>query len=102
MPTAGGLLLGLLGALGGHVTLFKGLDEVKELSPDPSGRPAGQFATMAVVRTAALAFAATCGFRVGRIFPARARPCAGRRGPLALAVPSAVLGPCRPSPGRAG
>lgn len=39
MPTAGGLLLGLLGALGGHVTLFKGLDEVKELSPDPSGRP---------------------------------------------------------------
>lgn len=68
--TLGGLLLGLLGALGGHLTLFKGLDEVKELAADPDGWSAGRFALMAVVKTAALLAAATCGFRGGRIFPA--------------------------------
>lgn len=68
--TLGGLLLGLLGALGGRLTLFKGLDEVKELAADPSGWTAGQFAGMAVVKTAALLVAAGCGFRGGRIFPA--------------------------------
>ncbi|MFE7324183.1 ion channel protein [Streptomyces sp. NPDC057565] len=100
MLTAGGLLLGLLGALGGRLTLFKGLDEVKELSADPSGWSAGEFATMAAVKTAALVIAATCGFRGGRIFPAvfvgvALGMCAHAlvdTVPLALAVPSAVLG----------
>ncbi|PSK71545.1 ion channel protein [Streptomyces sp. CS149] len=68
--TAGGLVLGLLGALGGHLTLFKGLDEVKTLAGDPDGWSAGEFAGMAVVKMAALVVAATCGFRGGRIFPA--------------------------------
>ncbi|MFJ6464511.1 ion channel protein [Streptomyces sp. NPDC091387] len=68
--TLGGLLLGLLGALGGHLTLFKGLEEVKELTADPDGRSAAEFGLMAVVKTAALLIAATCGFRGGRIFPA--------------------------------
>ncbi|WP_299539521.1 ion channel protein [uncultured Streptomyces sp.] len=68
--TAGGLLLGLLGALGGHLTLFKGLDEVKTLAADPEGWSAGGFAAMALVKTAALLVSATCGFRGGRIFPA--------------------------------
>ncbi|MFH8884895.1 ion channel protein [Streptomyces californicus] len=68
--TAGGLVLGLLGALGGHLTLFKGLDEVKVLAGDPDGWSAAEFAGMAVVKTAALTVAATCGFRGGRIFPA--------------------------------
>ncbi|MFE7038184.1 ion channel protein [Streptomyces atratus] len=68
--TLGGLLLGLLGALGGRLTLFKGLDEAKELAADPSGWSAGQFAVMVAVKTAALLIAATCGFRGGRIFPA--------------------------------
>ncbi|MFE9377692.1 ion channel protein [Streptomyces sp. NPDC006855] len=67
--TAGGLVLGLLGALGGHLTLFKGLDEVKTLAGDPDGWSAGEFAGMAVVKMAALVTAATCGFRGGRIFP---------------------------------
>ncbi|MFF5422618.1 ion channel protein, partial [Streptomyces misionensis] len=67
--TLGGLLLGLLGALGGHLTLFKGLDEVKTLAADPTGWSAGEFAVMAVVKTAALLISATCGFRGGRIFP---------------------------------
>ncbi|MFK0159224.1 ion channel protein [Streptomyces sp. NPDC090493] len=65
----GGLVLGLLGALGGHLTLFKGLDEVAELAKDPEGWSAGQFALMAVVKLAALLVAASCGFRGGRIFP---------------------------------
>ncbi|MEU0355437.1 ion channel protein [Streptomyces cyaneofuscatus] len=68
--TAGGLVLGLLGALGGHLTLFKGLEEVKEITADPDGWSAGEFAVMAVVKAAALVVAATCGFRGGRIFPA--------------------------------
>ncbi|MFG2477951.1 ion channel protein [Streptomyces fagopyri] len=66
----GGLVLGLLGALGGHLTLFKGLDEVTELAKNPEGWSAGQFATMTVVKLAALVVAASCGFRGGRIFPA--------------------------------
>ncbi|MFJ8826248.1 ion channel protein [Streptomyces sp. NPDC102467] len=66
----GGLALGLLGALGGHLTLFKGLHEVGELAADPEGWSAGQFAAMTVVKLAALLIAASCGFRGGRIFPA--------------------------------
>ncbi|MEV0172600.1 ion channel protein [Streptomyces sp. NPDC050803] len=66
----GGLVLGLLGALGGHLTLFKGLEEVGELAADPDGWSAGEFATMTVVKLAALLVAASCGFRGGRIFPA--------------------------------
>ncbi|TWG03995.1 H+/Cl- antiporter ClcA [Streptomyces brevispora] len=98
--TLGGLLLGLLGALGGHLTLFKGLDEVKELAADPDGWSAGQFAVMAVVKTAALLIAATCGFRGGRIFPAVfagaalglcAHALVGGV-PVALAVTCGVLG----------
>jgi H+/Cl- antiporter ClcA len=65
----GGFVLGLLGALGGQLTLFKGLDEVGELASDPEGWSAGQFATMTVVKLAALLIAASCGFRGGRIFP---------------------------------
>ncbi|MDX6363411.1 MAG: hypothetical protein QOC85_2421, partial [Streptomyces sp.] len=66
----GGVVLGLLGALGGHLTLFKGLDEVKTLAGDPDGWSAGRFALMAVVKLVALVVAASCGFRGGRIFPA--------------------------------
>ncbi|MGD6744747.1 ion channel protein [Streptomyces sp. BH106] len=66
----GGLVLGLLGALGGELTLFKGLAEVKEIAASPDGWSAGEFALMTVVKLAALVIAATCGFRGGRIFPA--------------------------------
>ncbi|MFF9350284.1 ion channel protein [Streptomyces sp. NPDC014734] len=98
--TLGGLLLGVLGALGGRLTLFKGLDEVKELAADPGGWSAGQFAMMAVVKTAALLIAASCGFRGGRIFPAvfvgvALGLCAHAlvtQVPVALAVTCAVLG----------
>nr|WP_203644846.1 ion channel protein [Streptomyces sp. SID14478] len=70
MLPAGGLVLGLLGALGGHLTLFKGLEEVKEIAGDPAGRSAGAFAALALVKLVALLVAASCGFRGGRIFPA--------------------------------
>ncbi|GHI05936.1 ion channel protein [Streptomyces cellostaticus] len=70
MLPAGGVVLGALAALGGHLTLFKGLSEIGELARDPEGWSAGQFATMTVVKLAALLVAASCGFRGGRIFPA--------------------------------
>ncbi|MFI9254007.1 ion channel protein [Streptomyces sp. NPDC053069] len=70
MLPAGGVVLGALGALGGHLTLFKGLSEMGELARHPEGRSAGQFAVLAVVKLAALLVAASCGFRGGRIFPA--------------------------------
>lgn len=58
---AGGLVLGLPGALGGHLTLFQGLDEVGELAADPEGWWAGQFATMTVVKLTAMLVAAGGG-----------------------------------------
>ncbi|MFI8192878.1 ion channel protein [Streptomyces sp. NPDC085946] len=70
MLPAGGLVLAALAALGGPLTLFKGLDETAELARDPEGWSAGGFAVLAVVKLAALLVAASCGFRGGRIFPA--------------------------------
>ncbi len=70
MLPAGGLVLGLLGALGGHLTLFKGLEEIKELTANIGGWSSGELAKLAVVKLVALLVAAACGFRGGRIFPA--------------------------------
>ncbi|MFB7369176.1 ion channel protein [Streptomyces sp. NPDC056222] len=70
MLPLGGLVLGLLGALGGPLTLFKGLEQVKELSANIGGYSSGDLAKMAVVKLVALVIAASCGFRGGRIFPA--------------------------------
>lgn len=101
MCGAGGLVLGLLGALGGHLTLFKGLDEVKSLSEHPDHWSAGRLALMAVVKMAALVIAAASGFRGGRIFPAVfagvalglcAHSLFPSAAPLAPAVGCAVLG----------
>ncbi|MFJ8043059.1 ion channel protein [Kitasatospora sp. NPDC096147] len=70
MLTVGGLVLGALGALGGHLTLFKGLDEAKELALEYADYGFGALLGMAVVKLVALVIAASCGFRGGRIFPA--------------------------------
>ncbi|MEU6592695.1 ion channel protein [Streptomyces sp. NPDC046881] len=70
MLPAGGVLLAGLAALGGHLTLFKGLSELGQLARDPGRWSAGQLFTMTVVKLAALLVAASCGFRGGRIFPA--------------------------------
>ncbi|MFF9503566.1 ion channel protein [Streptomyces sp. NPDC014656] len=70
MLPAGGLILGLLGALGGHLTLFKGLHETEELVESIGVYSSGELARLAVVKLAALLVAAACGFRGGRVFPA--------------------------------
>ncbi|MEV5972917.1 ion channel protein [Streptomyces sp. NPDC051921] len=66
----GGLLLGLLGALGGHLTLFKGLTETKEIVEEIGTLDSGELAKLTVVKLAALLVAGACGFRGGRVFPA--------------------------------
>ncbi|MET8945322.1 ion channel protein [Streptomyces sp. NPDC004542] len=73
---SGGIVLGLLGALGGHLTLFKGLAQVAELARSPEGWSAGQYARMTVVKLAALLVSASCGFRGGRVFPSVFVGCA--------------------------
>jgi H+/Cl- antiporter ClcA len=64
---AGGFLLGLLGLVGGEVTLFKGLDEMRQLGT--ANYAVGTLLMFAVVKLAALVVASACGFRGGRIFP---------------------------------
>ncbi|MFI6600742.1 ion channel protein [Nonomuraea sp. NPDC050536] len=67
MAGLGGLVLGVLGVIGGRITLFKGLEQAKELVAGSHG--AGQLALIVVVKLVALIVAATSGFRGGRIFP---------------------------------
>ena len=64
-----GLVLGLFGALGGQVTLFKGLDQVRTLVATADDRSAGALVLVALVKVAAILVAAAAGFRGGRIFP---------------------------------
>ncbi|WP_055603308.1 ion channel protein [Streptomyces aureus] len=70
MLPLGGLALGLLGALGGPLTLFKGLEQTKELTASVGSWSSGELAKLAAVKLVALLVAASCGFRGGRIFPA--------------------------------
>lgn len=65
----GGLLLGILGVIGGDITLFKGLDEMKLLVVDGSFTTS-QLLVITLTKLAALVVAAASGFRGGRIFPA--------------------------------
>ncbi|RJT20309.1 ion channel protein [Buttiauxella izardii] len=64
----GGFLLGVLGLIGGEVTLFKGLDEMRQLSTAQHYSVA-TLLMFAVLKLAALVIASACGFRGGRIFP---------------------------------
>ncbi len=68
--TAGGVLLGVLGAIGGEITMFKGLEQMQQLAQDYTTRSAGDLASITAIKIAALLIAATSGFRGGRIFPA--------------------------------
>ncbi|HID3973963.1 TPA: ion channel protein [Enterobacter cloacae] len=65
----GGLMLGILGAIGGKVTLFKGLDEMQQLAFSQVFS-VSDYLLFALIKLAALVVAAACGFRGGRIFPA--------------------------------
>lgn len=68
--TVGGLLLGILGFIGGPITMFKGLTQMGELLKDPSQYDAGQLAAIAGIKIVALLVAASALFRGGRVFPA--------------------------------
>ena len=70
ITTVGGLILGILGFIGGPITMFKGLTQMGELLKDPSQYDAGQLAVIAGIKIVALLVAASALFRGGRIFPA--------------------------------
>ncbi|HFK3155259.1 ion channel protein [Citrobacter sedlakii] len=65
----GGFMLGVLGVIGGPLSLFKGLDEMQQMAFSQT-LSATDFFLLAVIKLAALVVAAACGFRGGRIFPA--------------------------------
>jgi len=65
----GGFVLGILGVIGGNITLFKGLDEMQQMVFSQTFTVT-DYLLFAVVKLAALVVAAACGFRGGRIFPA--------------------------------
>ncbi|WP_246200563.1 ion channel protein [Agromyces allii] len=67
--TLGGMVLGVLGILGGPITLFKGLEQTGELLKDPSAYSPGQLAAFTGIKVVAMLVAASAGFRGGRIFP---------------------------------
>ncbi|WP_108717722.1 ion channel protein [Miniimonas sp. S16] len=100
MTTLGGVTLGLLGVLGGPMTLFKGLNETGELLTHPSDYTAGQLTAFAGIKLLALLVAAASGFRGGRIFPivfvgaalGLLAPALVPSIPLSLGVACAVLG----------
>jgi H+/Cl- antiporter ClcA len=66
----GGVILGILGSIGGPLTLFKGLDEMKRLTADAASYSAVSLAGLGVIKLVAMLVAGTAGFRGGRIFPA--------------------------------
>jgi H+/Cl- antiporter ClcA len=70
MLTLGGSVLGVLGFIGGRVTLFKGLDEMKALVQASGSYTASAVALITLAKLAALVVAAGSSFRGGRIFPA--------------------------------
>ena len=67
--TLGGVLLGLLGALGGRITLFKGLDQTGQLLATYTQYGFWTLLGFAVIKVVALVISAAAGFRGGRIFP---------------------------------
>lgn len=65
----GGFILGVLGVIGGNITLFKGLDEMQQMAFSQTFTVTN-YLLFAVIKLVALVVAAACGFRGGRIFPA--------------------------------
>lgn len=68
--TLGGMLLGVLGAIGGPITLFKGLQQMREIVDDRDDYSAATLGLVVAVKIVALVVSAAAGFRGGRIFPA--------------------------------
>lgn len=68
--TLGGVALGILGIIGGKITLFKGLAEMSELIATRDDYSIAGLLLVIAVKLVALVVAASAGFRGGRIFPA--------------------------------
>ncbi|MDO9396220.1 MAG: ion channel protein [Herbiconiux sp.] len=66
----GGVVLGVLGAIGGPLTLFKGLEQMGELIGDRAEYDGWQLFSFFGIKLLALAVAGAAGFRGGHIFPA--------------------------------
>lgn len=100
IPLVGGVVLGILGAIGGEITLFKGAAQMGELLGNRDDYDPGQLALIVGVKFVALLVAASASFRGGRIFPATfIGVAAGLLAaammpaiPVTLAVACAVLG----------
>ncbi|WP_127475116.1 ion channel protein [Microbacterium sulfonylureivorans] len=100
IPLVGGFLLGILGFIGGPITMFKGLTQIGDLLQDPGAYDAAQLAGIAGIKILALLVAASALFRGGRIFPATFIGVAlGMLGhvlipglPLGLAVACGIVG----------
>ena len=100
IPLVGGFVLGILGLIGGPITMFKGLDQIGELLQNPGQYDGGQLAAIAGIKIIALLVAASALFRGGRVFPATFIGVAiGLLGhllipdlPIGLAVACGVLG----------
>ncbi|MFE4464857.1 ion channel protein [Oerskovia sp. NPDC056781] len=98
--TLGGVLLGILGAIGGPLTLFKGSQQSFELVQQRADFSTWNLVLIFAVKLVALVIAAAAGFRGGRIFPAVfigvaagvAVNAAFPGAPLGLSVASGVLG----------
>ncbi len=68
--TLGGAVLGVLGAIGGPITMFKGLAQMSELVQGRAEFSGWQLLGIVAIKVVALVVAASAGFRGGRIFPA--------------------------------
>jgi len=68
--TLGGVLLGILGTVGGPITLFKGLNQMVQLVSERESTASATLVLIVLVKIVALVIAAAAGFRGGRIFPA--------------------------------
>ena len=65
----GGLVLGILGAIGGPISLFKGLAQMQTLAANVGDYTAAGLALLVGLKLLAVVIASTSGFRGGRIFP---------------------------------
>jgi H+/Cl- antiporter ClcA len=67
--TAGSFVLGVLGVIGGPISLFKGLEQMKELTETATDYAPAGLALLVVVKLLAVLVSSGSGFRGGRIFP---------------------------------
>ncbi len=65
----GGFIHGILGVIGGPVSLFKGLDEMQQMVANQAFSTSDYF-LLAVIILAALSLLPPVAFAVGEIFPA--------------------------------